>query len=175
MSLLRLLKVTLDKIKIKNENNNFFHPGKSCSVYFSELKIASFGGIHPNVSKSFKIKNTVIILEVYVSEILENIKKRIQTKNKFFESNFQHSVRDFSFEVDKKLKSIDLVNYIKNIDRYIISDVKVFDNYENENLRAIALEVIIQSDSKTLSENEINELSTKIISQAKTQFNAKLR
>ena len=57
----------------------------------------------------------------------------------------------------------------------IISDVKVFDNYENENLRAIALEVIIQSDSKTLSENEINELSTKIISQAKTQFNAKLR
>ena len=66
-------------------------------------------------------------------------------------------------------------NYIKNIDRDIISDVKVFDNYENENLRAIALEVIIQSDSKTLSENEINELSTKIISQAKTQFNAKLR
>ena len=96
-------------------------------------------------------------------------------KNKFFESNFQHSVRDFSFEVDKKLKSIDLVNYIKNIDRDIISDVKVFDNYENENLRAIALEVIIQSDSKTLSENEINELSTKIISQAKTQFKAKLR
>ena len=64
---------------------------------------------------------------------------------------------------------------LKNIDRDIISDVKVFDNYENENLRAIALEVIIQSDSKTLSENEINELSTKIISQAKTQFNAKLR
>ena len=77
--------------------------------------------------------------------------------------------------MDKKLKSIDLVNYIKNIDRDIISDVKVFDNYENENMRAIALEVIIQSDSKTLSENEINELSTKIISQAKTQFNAKLR
>ena len=77
--------------------------------------------------------------------------------------------------MDKKLKSIDLVNYIKNIDRDIISDVKVFDNYENENLRAIALEVIIQSDSKTLSENEINELSTKIISQAKTQFKAKLR
>ena len=77
--------------------------------------------------------------------------------------------------MDKRLKSIDLVNYIKNIDRDIISDVKVFDNYENENLRAIALEVIIQSDSKTLSENEINELSTKIISQAKTQFKAKLR
>ena len=127
------------------------------------------------MSKSFKIKNTIIVLEVYISEILENIKKRIQTKNKFFESNFQHSVRDFSFEVDTKLKSIDLVNYIKNSDRDIISDVKVFDNYENENLRAIALEVIIQSDSKTLSENEINELSTKIISQAKTQFNAKLR
>ena len=81
--MLRLLKIPLDKIKIKNENNNFFHPGKSCSVYFSELKIASFGEIHPNVSKSFKIKNTVIILEVYISEILENIKKEFKQKTNF--------------------------------------------------------------------------------------------
>ena len=112
---------------------------------------------------------------LHILDLAKNLKKKVQTKNKFFESNFQHSVRDFSFEVDKKLRSIDLVNYIKNIDKDIISDVKVFDNYENENMRAIALEVIIQSDSKTLSENEINELSTKIISQAKTKFKAKLR
>jgi len=40
----------------------------------------AFGEIHPNVSKSFKIKNTVIVLEVYISEILDNIKTRIQQK-----------------------------------------------------------------------------------------------
>ena len=66
MSLLRLLKIPLDKIKIKSENSNFFHPGKSCSVFFSESKIASFGEFHPNVSKSFKIKNTIIVLDVYI-------------------------------------------------------------------------------------------------------------
>ena len=127
------------------------------------------------MSKSFKIKNTIIVLEVYISEILENIKKRIQTKNKFFESNFQHSVRDFSFEVDKKLKSIDLVNYIKNIDRDIISDVKVFDNYESSESRSIAIEVVMQSDDKTLTEQEISDLSERIIQNAKKKFNAKLR
>ena len=64
---------------------------------------------------------------------------------------------------------------IKKIDQEIILDVKVFDNYQNKDLRAIALEVILQSKKGTLTENEINELSEKIITQAKTKFNARLR
>ena len=57
----------------------------------------------------------------------------------------------------------------------IISTVKVFDNYQKENIRSIALEVVLQSKKKTLTENEINEISKKIINHAKTKFNAKLR
>ena len=53
--------------------------------------------------------------------------------------------------------------------------MKVFDNYQNENFRSIALEVVLQSSEKTLTENEINKLSEKIIDHAKTKFNAKLR
>ena len=64
---------------------------------------------------------------------------------------------------------------IRNIDKNIISDVKVFDNYENEDSRSLAIEVLMQSHEKTLTENEINDLSKKIINHAKTKFNAKLR
>ena len=67
------------------------------------------------------------------------------------------------------------MNDIKKIDKEIISKVKVFDNYQKDNVRSIALEVVLQSKKKTLTENEINELSKKIINHAKTKFNAKLR
>ena len=73
------------------------------------------------------------------------------------------------------MQSIDLVNHIKNIDRKIISDVRVFDNFVSKDLRSIALEVVIQSDIKTLTEEEINKLSERIIDLAKSKFKAKLR
>ena len=41
--------------------------------------------------------------------------------------------------------------------------------------RAIGVEVVIQSNEKTLSEKEINNLSDKIIKTVENKFNAKLR
>ena len=64
---------------------------------------------------------------------------------------------------------------ILSLDNKIISDVKVFDNYESSESRSIAIEVVMQSDDKTLTEQEISDLSERIIQNAKKKFNAKLR
>ena len=53
--------------------------------------------------------------------------------------------------------------------------VKIVHLYENKDGRSIALEVIMQSDNKTLTDDEINNLSDKIINQAKSKFKAILR
>jgi phenylalanyl-tRNA synthetase beta chain len=174
-SVLKLLKLPTDNLKISEEESDYFHPGKNGSIFLGEKKIASFGELHPNIAKKFKIKSTTCLFELKLSEIFEFCKEKPLTKSQLIKSSFQASIRDFSFEVSKDLSSIDLVNCIKKIDQEIILDVKVFDNYQNKDLRAIALEVILQSNKGTLTENEINELSEKIINQAKTKFNARLR
>ncbi len=174
-SVLKLLKLPTDNLKVSVEKSDYFHPGKNGSIFLGEKKIASFGELHPNIAKKFKIKSTTCLFELKLSEIFEFCKEKPLTKSQLIKSSFQASIRDFSFEVSKDLSSIDLVNCIKKIDQEIILDVKVFDNYQNKDLRAIALEVILQSKKGTLTENEINELSEKIINQAKTKFNARLR
>ncbi len=175
ISILKLLEIPLNKIRIESDKKQYYHPGKNGSVIFDGVKIANFGEIHPSISKSFKIKNTSILLEFYIQEIFQFLNNSWLTKEKLSKSIFQSSIRDFSFEVDKKLNSIDLVNHIRNIDKEIISEVRIFDNYENKDFRALALEVVIQSDKKTLTEEEINRLSVEIVNEAKSKFKAKLR
>ena len=61
----------------------------------------------------------------------------------------------------------------------MIKNVKVFDVYEGENIdhdkKSIALKVTIQSDTKTLNENDLNEISQKIIKTVEEKAQAKLR
>ena len=51
--------------------------------------------------------------------------------------------------------------------------------YKGENIpsdkKSIALKVTIQSDSKTLNEKDLNEISQKIISKVEEKASAKLR
>ena len=45
----------------------------------------------------------------------------------------------------------------------------------NEKKKAVGFEVTIQSNEKTLTDDEINEISENIISKVKKKYNAKLR
>jgi len=106
-------------------------------------------------------------------------KEKITSKKEIKVSSFQSSIRDFSFIIEKDIFSLDLVSTIRDLDKDLIKSVTIFDSYEGENIKsthkAIALEVKIQSDYKTLKDQEINDLSDKIIEKVKNKFNAKLR
>ena len=71
------------------------------------------------------------------------------------------------------------MNLIKNVDLYLIKDISVFDLYEGENIpnekKSLAFKVVIQSDEKALTENDINTLSKKIITTVEDKTGSKLR
>ena len=68
---------------------------------------------------------------------------------------------------------------IKNVDLYLIKDISIFDLYEGENIpsekKSLAFKVTIQSNDKALTENDINEVSNKIIKTVENKTGAKLR
>ena len=57
--------------------------------------------------------------------------------------------------------------------------MNIFDVYEGENIpsgkKSIALTVTIQSDHKTLNENDLTDISKKIINSVEDKIDAKLR
>ena len=81
--------------------------------------------------------------------------------------------------IDKNFKVQDLVNIISEVDKNLIKSVKVFDVYEGENIpkekKSIALNVTIQSSTKTLNDNDLDTINQLIISTVESKSGAKIR
>ncbi len=175
-----------EKNQILIETTNlpdYYHPGKSGNISFlknTNNHFASFGELHPNIVNQLEIKtNSLVGFEINLDKYVEL--KKTNQKNKFIYefSEYQKSERDFAFIVDKNIHAQELYNLIKNVDLYLIKDISIFDLYEGENIpsekKSLAFKVTIQSNDKALTENDINEVSNKIIKTVENKTGAKLR
>ena len=94
-------------------------------------------------------------------------------------SDFQKSERDFAFIVNKEVSSQDLINAISVVDSKLISNIKVFDIYEGENIpenqKSIAISVTIQSFEKTLNDNDLEKINKLIVETVENKTGAKIR
>ena len=160
-----------DKFFIDSETPNYFHPGKSGRLFLNRDKdqvAAYFGEIHPNILKKIDIKSESLVgFEIFLDNLKLPKKTLNDQKIKFTVSDFQKSERDFAFVVNKDVNAQDLINAISSVDQNLISNIKVFDVYEGENIpenhKSIAISVTIQSFEKTLKDNDLENINNSLI------------
>ncbi len=72
-----------------------------------------------------------------------------------------------------------MVSVISNIDKNLISNIKVFDVYEGDNIpenqKSVAISVTIQSLEKTLTDNDLEKINNLIIETVENKTGAKIR
>ncbi len=172
-----------NKFFIDNKTPNYFHPGKSGRIFLGKDKdqvAAYFGEIHPNIVKKLDIKTESLVgFEIFLDNLKLPKKTLNDQKMKFIISDYQKSERDFAFIINKDVSSQDLVNAISNVDQNLISNIKVFDVYEGENIpenqKSVAISVTIQSSEKTLNDNDLEKINKLIIKTVENKTGAKIR
>ena len=172
-----------DKFFIDSETPNYYHPGKSGRLFLNKEKehvAAYFGEIHPNILKNIDLKTESLIgFEIFLDNLKLPKKTLNDQKIKFNVSDFQKSERDFAFIVKKDIKAQDLINAISSVDQNLISNIKVFDVYEGENIseheKSIAISVTIQSSEKTLNDKDLENINNLIIKTVENKTGAKIR
>ena len=180
-----LCEIGLDQniINVDNKTPNYYHPGKSGRLFLNEEKAhaaAYFGEIHPNILKEIDIKTeTLVGFEIFLDNLKLPKKTLNDQKNKFTVSDYQKSERDFAFIVSKNVNAQDLIKAISSVDKKLISNIKVFDVYEGENIpenkKSIAISVTIQSLEKTLNDNDLENINNLIIQTVENKTGAKIR
>ena len=169
------LGIDKDEILVEDKSPNYYHPGISGSISSEDSKylFGYFGKIHP------KITLDTYGFEIYLENIVSFKSNNKKNKESLLLSDYQKSDRDFAFLVNKDTQSSLLVGAIKKVDNSLIKKIKIFDVYEGENIpldkKSIAIKVTIQSDHKTLNENDLSDISNKIIKSVEDQTGAKLR
>ncbi len=172
-----------DNFFIDRETPNYYHPGKSGRLFLNRGKdqvAAYFGEIHPNILKAIDIKTESLVgFEIFLDNLKIPKKTLNDQKTKFVVSDYQKSERDFAFIVNKDVSSQDLINAISVVDNRLISNVRVFDVYEGENIpesqKSIAINVTIQSSEKTLNDNDLDKINKLIIETVEKKTGAKIR
>jgi len=168
---------------VSNNTKNCYHPGRSGSVNLKSEKgphLAYFGELHPAIitNLDFKEKN-IFGLEIFLKNIPKPNKKLRFSKKNYTTSDFQKSERDFAFVIDKAFKVGELENIIKKIDNSIIKKVITFDVFEGQNIpkgkKSVAINIVIQSQDKTLTESDLEQISQKVINTVKDKTGAIIR
>lgn len=156
----------------------WYHPGRSGSLCLGKNVLAHFGEIHPAILKAFDIKTPVVGFEVYVENIpLSKHKGKAQKALKL--SNLMALSRDFAFVMDRGVEAEKIISTIRGVNKELIVDVSVFDVYMGDKLpadkKSLAVKVLIQPTEKTMTDSEIEILSTQIVNLVNKNTGAVLR
>ena len=171
------------KITVSNRTKKWYHPGRSGLLSLGSAEgpeLAYFGEIHPSIIKKLDLRtDNVLGFEIFLDNIPESRKKIREAKSQFIVSDYQKVFRDFAFVIDEKYSSGEIIALIKKIDKQLIKAVKIFDVYQGDNIdtgkKSIAFSITLEPKDKTLSENDIEQVSKKIISKIQESTGATLR
>ncbi len=162
-SILNILDIKQNRIRICRSESSFYHPGRSVDVYIGKNKVCSYGELHPSVIKELGIHKTYS-LEMNLNAFLD-LKTSQLKMNQI--SKFPSVKRDYAFICKEDISYESILNTIKKNSSGIIINQEVFDVYVGEHVakgfKSIALRLTYSSLEHTLKENEINEAENKVI------------
>ncbi|GEO81110.1 phenylalanine--tRNA ligase subunit beta [Pararhodospirillum oryzae] len=167
LAVLETAGVPVANLQITADAPAWFHPGRSGQMRLGPKVLATFGELHPSVLELLDVKGPVVGAEIDL-DILPLPKARpTRARAPLSLSPFQPVGRDFAFVVEEAVSAEAVIRAARGADRALIVDVQVFDVYQGDRLEAgrksLALAVTLQPTDHTLSETEIEAVSSKVI------------
>ena len=156
---------------VQGQNRDIWHPGRSARLQLGpKTVIAEFGAVHPRVLKALDSDGPMLAFEIVLDSVPEPRGQKSKARGPANLPNLMPLTRDFAFVVDEAVVVGDLIRAVAGADKALITDVRVFDVYRGagvaEGSKSVALEVVIQPRDATLTEPEIEALSSRIIAAA---------
>jgi phenylalanyl-tRNA synthetase beta chain len=158
----------------------WLHPGRSGTIQIGPQNVLGyFGELHPRALDALRADGPLMAFEVILDRIPDARQRPTRAKPILELSPFQPVSRDFAFIVDRSVKAGDIVRSAQSVDKKLIADVTVFDVYEGKGIddgkKSVAIAVTIQPREKTLTDQEIDAVAAKIVTEVNKKTGGVLR
>ncbi|MBB3612107.1 phenylalanine--tRNA ligase subunit beta [Rhizobium sp. BK602] len=168
LAVLEACGLPMGNIQIEQGGPAWYHPGRSGTIKMGpKVILGYFGEFHPKTLEALDVSGALAGFEVYVDAMPEPKKKATRTKPALELSPFQAVKRDFAFVVDKSVEAGAIIRAATGADRKLITGVNVFDIFEGASLgedkKSVAIEVQIQPAERTLTDEDFEALTQKIV------------
>jgi phenylalanyl-tRNA synthetase beta chain len=170
-----LARLGIKNLKSTPTKSDVFSEGVTLSL--GKIKLVDFGVVKRSILKEFGIKQEVLFADFN----WENVLKLASKKNiKVSElSKFPAVKRDLAILIDSKIEFKEVYNTAFQSERKLLKEVDLFDVYEGDKLpegkKSYAVSFVLQDETKTLEDKQIDKIMQKLQQSFETNLNAVLR
>jgi phenylalanyl-tRNA synthetase beta chain len=170
----------MQALQIVPGGSSWLHPGRSGTIQIGPQNVLGhFGELHPRALEALKAEGPLVGFEIILERIPDAKARPTRAKPALDLSPFQPVSRDFAFIVARDVKAADIVRAAQGADKKLITGVTVFDVYEGKGIdpdkKSIAIAVTLQPREKTLTDQEIDAVAAKIVTEVTKKTGGTLR
>ncbi len=167
-------------VQVEQGGPSWYHPGRSGTIKMGpKVILGTFGEFHPKTLDALDISGALCGFEIYLDAMAEPKKKATRTKPGLELSPFQVVKRDFAFVVGSDIEAGAIIKAAQTADRKLVTGVNVFDVFAGASLgedkKSVAIEVLIQPADKTLTDEDFDALTKKIVANVEKATGGVLR
>ena len=160
----------------ETSDNNIF--GKALALKARSGKVlCEMGTVCHKLLKKMDIDQDVFYADINWDNVMRAIKKNEVLYHDI--SKFPSVSRDLALLIDKSVEFEQIEQIARQTEKKLLKSVELFDVYEGKNLpegkKSYAVNFILQDETKTLNDKQIEAIMTKLINNLKQKLNAELR
>ena len=157
--------------------SDLFSEGISYKLPGTGRTLAVMGTVSPARLKQFGIRQSVYAAEISWPELFELVKR---DKIKYKElPKFPEVKRDLALLLDESVSYADLRKSAFRVGKKLLKQVTLFDVYRGDKIaqgkKQYALSFVLQDLEKTLTDNDVERVMSKLLSTFQNEFGAVLR
>ena len=150
-------------------------PGRVARIVVGQTAVGIIGELHPKVAESFDLlPQPVALFELDIETLLSSLKDKRGYRPL---SRFPRSVRDIAILVDVQVPAKKMLGIVRSVP--LVSQVSLFDLYSGKQVpagkKSVAFRIAYQSDSRTLTEEELEAAENEILSRLAKELGAARR
>jgi phenylalanyl-tRNA synthetase beta chain len=174
LALLEAAGAPTGNLQIFPDAGSTWHPGRSATLRLGPKTIvAAFGELHPRLQRDLDAPAGAVAAEIFLDAIPVP-RSSGRARPEFAPPALQAITRDFAFIVPADLAADSLVRAIRGADKGAIAGARLFDRFETGDGLSLAFEVTLQPSEKSFTDEQIGEISKRIVAAAE-KLGARLR
>ena len=169
-----LARLGITGVQTKPVSDDIFSEGIALAV--GNENLVAFGTLKKGILKHFDIKQEVLFADFNWNAVLNLVSNKI----KFTAiPKYPEVRRDLSLLVDESVAFETLYNIARKTEKQLLKEINLFDVYQGKNLpggkKSYALSFILQDSTKTLTDEQIDKIMSKLQKNFETELGAVLR
>lgn len=166
LALLAAAGAPVDNLQVMGEAGDAWHPGQSGTLRLGpKTVLATFGMVHPLTARAYDLDGPVAAVELYLDAIPPRRASGFM-RPAYTPPALQAVKRDFAFTVPAGLTADALVRAARGADKAAITGARLFDLFERDGVRSMAVEVTLQPGDKSFTDEELKAVADKVVAAA---------